>query len=180
MKTFLCKTFVIEAMTKMPGDVQGFDHIYLTDMADYQQYYDDLYEIIEHRMTGKIYYIFGNVILFQLVYKNRRQLNEVQNEIQEDRPYHVEFLPNRMTVRVAHRAVDDAIKNQLSNYFVNLTSSKVEEHLKDKKIIKKFEWMNESLQGNKEQQIAVRNIVNRTSFPSPYVIFGPPGKYFWF
>lgn len=176
MKQFLFKTYVIEASIKMPSDVQEFDHIYLTDMADYQQFYDDLYEITDYRMTGKIHYIFGNIILFQLVFKSRREFKEnVQVAIQDDRPYHVEFLPNRISSRVAHRAVDDAIKNQLSNYFINLTSKA---NLSERKIFKTFQWMNQSIQGNKEQKTAVRNIVNCTSFPAPYVIFGPPGRLF--
>ncbi|XP_058829125.1 putative helicase mov-10-B.1 [Topomyia yanbarensis] len=36
-------------------------------------------------------------------------------------------------------------------------------------------WYNRSLMENPEQQAAVLNIVNRTSYPLPYVLFGPPG-----
>lgn len=28
---------------------------------------------------------------------------------------------------------------------------------------------------NKQQMQAVRNIVNNTAFPAPYIIYGPPG-----
>jgi len=38
-----------------------------------------------------------------------------------------------------------------------------------------LEWFNKELTDNREQQIAVENIVNCTSFPSPFVIFGGPG-----
>ncbi|XP_021708613.1 regulator of nonsense transcripts 1 isoform X3 [Aedes aegypti] len=38
-----------------------------------------------------------------------------------------------------------------------------------------FQWINIGISTNEEQMVAVRNIVNRTSFPAPYVLFGPPG-----
>lgn len=38
-----------------------------------------------------------------------------------------------------------------------------------------LEWFNKELTDNEEQQIAVENIVNCTSFPSPFIIFGGPG-----
>lgn len=178
MRIFVQNTFIIEATKKMPCDVQEFDYIYLTDMADYQQFHDDLHEIAEHRMTGKIHYIFGNLILFQLVYKSRRELKERQQvAVYEDRPYHVEFLPNRIATRVAHRAVEDAIKNNLQNNLADFSKpvAETKKDLQDKRTFKKFQWMNPSIRTNNEQQSAIKNIVNCTSFPSPYIIFGPPG-----
>ncbi|XP_058832069.1 putative helicase MOV-10 [Topomyia yanbarensis] len=38
-----------------------------------------------------------------------------------------------------------------------------------------FQWFRSSIASNEEQMTAVRSIVNRTSFPSPYLLFGPPG-----
>lgn len=171
MNQMLSKTFVIEATKKMPVDAMEFDYVYLTDMQDYQNFHDDLDEIADYRVTGKITYIFGNLILFQLV--NNRREKRKNKSLDEDRPYHVEFLPNRVSVRVAHRAVEDAIKNKLDDYLGDFTCPKIPN---DKELITKFKWMNTAISRNKEQQSAVKNIVNRTSFPSPYVIFGPPGK----
>ncbi|XP_062538012.1 uncharacterized protein LOC134206329 [Armigeres subalbatus] len=46
----------------------------------------------------------------------------------------------------------------------------------EKKIIyESFQWFNKYVATNHEQLSAVRNIVNRTSFPVPYILFGPPG-----
>ncbi|XP_062560306.1 uncharacterized protein LOC134224762 isoform X1 [Armigeres subalbatus] len=46
----------------------------------------------------------------------------------------------------------------------------------EKKIIyESFQWFNKYVATNHEQLSAVRNIVNRTSFPAPYILFGPPG-----
>lgn len=36
-------------------------------------------------------------------------------------------------------------------------------------------WFNEHLSQNSQQRQAVRNIVSGTSYPAPYIIFGPPG-----
>ncbi|XP_065080327.1 putative helicase MOV-10 [Ochlerotatus camptorhynchus] len=41
--------------------------------------------------------------------------------------------------------------------------------------ISDFQWLRKSIATNKEQMVAIRNIVNQTSFPAPYILFGPPG-----
>jgi helicase MOV-10 len=38
-----------------------------------------------------------------------------------------------------------------------------------------FEWFNKQIGKNEEQMAAIKNIVNCTAFPFPYVVFGPPG-----
>lgn len=40
-----------------------------------------------------------------------------------------------------------------------------------------FKWKNPQLENNVEQQTAIKKIVNRTAYPLPYVIFGPPGEF---
>lgn len=39
-----------------------------------------------------------------------------------------------------------------------------------------FKWMNHNIAHNKEQQIAVKNIVKSTAKPFPFIVFGPPGR----
>uniref|UniRef100_A0AAG5DML6 RNA helicase n=1 Tax=Anopheles atroparvus TaxID=41427 RepID=A0AAG5DML6_ANOAO len=39
----------------------------------------------------------------------------------------------------------------------------------------KFDWFQSEICGNKLQQLAIQNIVNRTAYPAPYILFGPPG-----
>ncbi|KXJ71865.1 hypothetical protein RP20_CCG019498, partial [Aedes albopictus] len=41
--------------------------------------------------------------------------------------------------------------------------------------ISSFQWIRQSVASNEEQMVAIRNIVNQTSFPAPYILFGPPG-----
>ncbi|CAO1360493.1 unnamed protein product [Diamesa serratosioi] len=41
--------------------------------------------------------------------------------------------------------------------------------------LENFEWFDENISSNEEQIIAIKNVVNCTAYPLPYVIFGPPG-----
>ena len=36
-------------------------------------------------------------------------------------------------------------------------------------------WFNKDILNNPEQQRAVTNIIGKTSYPAPYILFGPPG-----
>ena len=178
MKSFVMNTYVIEATKMMPPDTQEFDLVKLTDMQDYQQFQDDLHEIAEQRTLGKIQYIFGNLILIQLKpfkpKNSRRRI--IPENLDADRPYHVEFVPNRIAARVAHRAVQDALDNRSISYLRDFTLP-LQMEVNEKQLYSKFRWFNPAIRGNMEQRTAIRNIVNCTAFPSPYVIFGPPGKF---
>ncbi|XP_058836477.1 putative helicase mov-10-B.1 [Topomyia yanbarensis] len=82
----------------------------------------------------------------------------------------IQFLPNRITFKLEYRALkllaDDVIDNML---FPTKATKNVEI------VHSSFQWFRSSIASNEEQMTAVRNIVNRTSFPSPYLLFGPPG-----
>lgn len=39
-----------------------------------------------------------------------------------------------------------------------------------------FVWFNKQVETNNEQQTAIKNIINGTAYPFPYVVFGPPGE----
>uniref|UniRef100_A0A4Y0BPV1 Uncharacterized protein n=1 Tax=Anopheles funestus TaxID=62324 RepID=A0A4Y0BPV1_ANOFN len=41
--------------------------------------------------------------------------------------------------------------------------------------ITKFEWFQECIGKNSQQMQAIKNIINRTAYPAPYILFGPPG-----
>lgn len=38
-----------------------------------------------------------------------------------------------------------------------------------------LDWVHKSVANNEEQKTAVKNILNKSSHPAPYIIFGPPG-----
>ncbi|XP_055547329.1 putative helicase MOV-10 isoform X2 [Wyeomyia smithii] len=46
---------------------------------------------------------------------------------------------------------------------------------KKEMVYKDFVWSSKNVSSNREQMAAVENIVNRTAFPAPYILFGPPG-----
>lgn len=138
-------------------------------MYDYQQYHDDLAELNSHRIVGKIAYIFDNLILVKIAPpRNRRQRADAP-KIEIDRPYHIDFIPNRISTRVAHRALEDIQVADMTKY---LKAFEMPNNNRKVENFDKFEWFDESIEDNEEQQIAIQNIINCTSFPSPYIIFG--------
>ena len=92
--------------------------------------------------------------------------------------YCVKFIPNRISIRACFKAIESIRLNLLNDYFENFEN---EPALCDKNRFQKndkfenFEWFNEKIATNDEQMTAIKNIVNCTAFPFPYVIFGPPG-----
>lgn len=139
-------------------------------MYDYQQYSEDLCEL-KTRIVGKIAYIFDNLILVKLApVRNRRQ--RIDAVIDVDRPYHIEFIPNRISTRISHCAVENLKELNMVNYLKTL-------EMPNPKTIdgyfEEFEWFDNTINDNEEQKIAIQNIINCTSFPSPYIIFGGPG-----
>lgn len=143
-------------------------------MFDYQQYVDDLAELKSHRIVAKIAYIFDNLILIKIAAPRQRRQRVDPPKIDCDRPYHIEFIPNRMSTRVAHRALEDLKSAGMLNYLKKFEMPKASVRSHDD-YFDEFEWFNETIDDNEEQQIAIQNIVNCTSFPSPYIIFGGPG-----
>lgn len=170
IKDFVRTAYVLNATHKMPPDIMAFENIKLIDSIDYQNNYDDFEGLEELSISGKISYIFGNIIVFYFPKAKRRQ--DILPLIDTDRPFRIEFEPNRITYRVAQRAIQDAIKNDLKTYLKNFeqqNATNADEDMYD------LEWFNPDLEDNEEQQMAVENINNRTAFPSPFIIFGGPG-----
>jgi hypothetical protein len=89
---------------------------------------------------------------------------------------------NRSSTRASLKALEDVTKNQtLMDFLTSFDASQVNSRMFDGKKFceEEFEWSNPQLRDNEEQQIAIINVVNRTAYPLPYVIFGPPGEIFW-
>jgi helicase MOV-10 len=141
-------------------------------MFDYQQFHDDLAELKPYRIIARVAYIFDNLILVKVKpSRNRRQCIDAP-KIESERTYHVEFIPNRVSTRVAYRALKDLKEADMTDYMKSFDLQDIEDRYGD---YQDFEWFNDSIEDNEEQQTAIRNIVNCTAFPSPYVIFGGPG-----
>lgn len=91
--------------------------------------------------------------------------------------YAVRFISNRTTHDASINAIKKIIECDLESYFENF---EVEPYHKKSThrffTQEEFKWFNPKIAANKEQIIAISNIVNGASFPFPYIIFGPPGN----
>uniref|UniRef100_A0A1B6CXC3 RNA helicase n=1 Tax=Clastoptera arizonana TaxID=38151 RepID=A0A1B6CXC3_9HEMI len=82
----------------------------------------------------------------------------------------VHFTVNRFALEFYHKAVTEVVQCKATSI---LFPTLVENSFK---LTKKLSpWRNKKIENNVEQQQAVTHIVNKTAFPSPYLIFGPPG-----
>jgi helicase MOV-10 len=82
----------------------------------------------------------------------------------------VKFVYNRYCLRVQHRALDLLESSKMLNTVCYPNS-----HSKFTQDIQITDWFNPLISKNPEQRQTVQNIVNGTSKPAPYLLFGPPG-----
>lgn len=102
-----------------------------------------------------------------------RDCKRIDNEMR----YHVEFCPNFFSNAMAQRALRRITKYNYEAFFVNFNSKSLP--IQSKMRFDRFvitEWFNKDVGANGPQTRAIKNIVDRNNFPSPYLIFGPPGK----
>ncbi|CAO1441395.1 unnamed protein product, partial [Diamesa tonsa] len=94
--------------------------------------------------------------------------------IDPTRPYHICFVPNLYSNKIAHAALKTLQENDLENWMLEFDGVRKQ----PKRVLKKheqFDWFNKNISTNEEQKLAVKNIVNQTSMAMPFIIFGPPG-----
>jgi helicase MOV-10 len=82
----------------------------------------------------------------------------------------VRFSFNRNCLKAQHRALE---LMQSSKWIENICFPKHFDNFTDEYPI--LAWFNPLVGKNLEQSQAVQNIVNGTSKPAPYLVFGPPG-----
>lgn len=102
-----------------------------------------------------------------------------QRRFKKDYLYHVDFVSPRTGVRASMEAIATLKDNELEEFFTTL-DKKLPAYARMEKLketsFESFEWCNESIGNNKEQQLVIKNIINCTAFPFPFVVFGPPGE----
>lgn len=84
--------------------------------------------------------------------------------------FKIEFIADRTPFQLEYHALELLTSRAIEQLAFPKTSGKSK-----LPAITKFEWLRESITANKEQMAAVQNIVNQTSIPAPYILFGPPG-----
>lgn len=89
--------------------------------------------------------------------------------------YFVRFIPNRITYRACFHALDSIKLHLLHSFFDNFEEEPANCKRDNGAIVNDFEWYNQQIATNEEQMSAIKNIVNCTAYPFPYVVFGPPG-----
>lgn len=124
---------------------------------------------IEKFCDGKIH--------FQVKFPSKQKAEEKQKQLSYDlkQKLYVRFVPNRITFRSCLQALENIQRFGLSDYFENFQDPpEILEKSKSQKF-EKFDWFNKKVEQNQEQVTAIKNIVNCTAYPFPYIIFGPPG-----
>jgi hypothetical protein len=90
--------------------------------------------------------------------------------------YQVEFRPNFFSNAMAQRALTRIDKVGYANFMTTFDKKslpiKADFNFPSFEIV---EWLNQNVGKNLPQSQAVKHIVSRSSFPSPYIVFGPPG-----
>lgn len=97
-------------------------------------------------------------------------------KIDDKSRYYVEFRPNFFSNAMAQRALRRITKYNYENFMVNFTRASLpNKTLPKHPNIVNIDWLNKNVGANGPQSQAIKSILNRTSFPAPYLIFGPPG-----
>lgn len=87
--------------------------------------------------------------------------------------YRIRFKKDRFCTRLERDALIQVEPKVLSKIFFPEKSQIQPPSGSNKNL--KFSWFNKDIATNLEQKQAIENIVKGSSYPAPYVIFGPPG-----
>ncbi|XP_075235124.1 uncharacterized protein LOC142332554 isoform X2 [Lycorma delicatula] len=90
----------------------------------------------------------------------------------ESTQVNAKFVPQRLPYRMCHRALEFVKKEQMEFILFPLENFP---YKKSPNFVDKLKFSNKDINNNPEQAQAVLNIVNCTSRPYPYLLFGPPG-----
>jgi helicase MOV-10 len=80
-----------------------------------------------------------------------------------------------MMFRACHDSLKLIEEKKMVGYLEDFKNPPEKQQEKPKTEIENFEWFNKNVVNNEEQKIAIKNIVNCTAHPYPYIVFGPAG-----
>ncbi|EDS29302.1 potentail helicase MOV-10 [Culex quinquefasciatus] len=95
---------------------------------------------------------------------------ELEKKVEANCSCQVRLQVDRLVCRLELQALDLVRRDQVASLFFPEVPPTPRLTIREIKA-----WFNPGLENNVEQQTAVRNIVNRTAYPLPYILFGPPG-----
>ncbi|XP_039449839.1 putative helicase MOV-10 [Culex pipiens pallens] len=95
---------------------------------------------------------------------------ELEKKVEANCSCQVRLQVDRLVCRLELQALDLVRRDQVASLFFPEVPPTPRSTIREIKA-----WFNPGLENNVEQQTAVRNIVNRTAYPLPYILFGPPG-----
>ncbi|XP_050511315.1 putative helicase mov-10-B.1 isoform X2 [Diabrotica virgifera virgifera] len=151
---------------EVPGLAEKRPSLIVGDMVQIRAHIDHTgYTGIIRRVTDSTVEI-GNV--------NRELIMIIESQSEVRDIYDVKFVLSRLSFERQHQGVDQVSANGLlpcifPSHDATLRGRQTE------RIINDGEFLNQTIARNQEQKTAVRNILNATSVPYPYIVFGPPG-----
>uniref|UniRef100_A0A182Y9E8 Uncharacterized protein n=1 Tax=Anopheles stephensi TaxID=30069 RepID=A0A182Y9E8_ANOST len=90
------------------------------------------------------------------------------------------FPLNRTQFKMEYMALNHVCRLDLNSVLFpgpdsTAASAKTTKKVFKEELITQFEWFQECIATNQQQKQAIENIINRTAYPAPYILFGPPG-----
>ncbi|XP_015178042.1 PREDICTED: putative helicase mov-10-B.1 [Polistes dominula] len=90
----------------------------------------------------------------------------------ENKKYDISVRDSNFPLKICHYALDEI----QSFYNIKLLiNPEIKKDTLQYYSITNFAWFNESIKKNPEQMQVVKNVINKTAYPAPYILFGPPG-----
>lgn len=111
------------------------------------------------------------ILRFKMPFSDR----DNQQRINFNSLYFVRFIPNRISYRACFHALKSIEMYSLGHFFGDFKDKPLVCQRENGVKVENFEWYNDQIGTNEEQMIVIKNIVNCTAYPFPYVVFGPPG-----
>lgn len=154
--------FIEMTKNKLPFDLEGIDGIRLTKLNHF-----GVSQNIKTIKTVIDYVVNNETIIFKIDPDVRLG----------DRRFNVEFAPNRLLICMTQQALTRCDQLNVNDYLIDFESPiSNPSFVRDSELkFKQFTYKNRNIVNNPDQEGAIREILNGSSFPSPYVLYGPPG-----
>lgn len=145
----------MDVASEFPAEASDGDYVLLRTMSDAKFDSDKDFRLSIRRVCEK--------------YLEVRTSEQVRKLLDEKPLYEVKFRKDRTVFRFEQQAIQTIESKVIPKTLFPRECGEAANPSMT------FEWFSNSVKTNYEQQQAVRNIVHGSSFPAPYILFGPPG-----